>query len=71
MSPNDNKTVVKVCPECGQPLDGFDVYAHSLAHWPEYQDPAKTSAEARKRQKELLSGGVTYDVYATSHAKEV
>ena len=71
MTTNDGSDTVKVCPECGKPLAEFDVYAHALAHWPEYQDPAKTSPEARKRQTQLLNGGVNYDEYLKAHDQGV
>lgn len=54
---------VKVCPECGRDLMGLDVEGHSLTHYPEYLDPAKSSKEARKRQQLLLKGGVTREEY--------
>ena len=52
-------TTSKVCPECGISLDGIDKAAHSLTHWPEYLDPAKSGKDARKRQAMLLNGGVS------------
>ncbi len=58
-----------VCPECGVELKGLDIEGHSLTHWPEYLDPAKSSKEARKRQAALLKGGVTKDQYLKDHTE--
>ena len=55
--------VSKVCPECGISLEGVDYHAHSLMHWPDYLDPAKSSKEARKRKALLDAGGVTKGEY--------
>lgn len=52
-----------VCPECGVPLDGIDLRAHSLTHWPEYLDPARSSKKARVRQERLSMGGVTAEYF--------
>lgn len=54
----------KVCPECGISLEGVDYHAHSLSHWPDYLDPAKSSKEARKRKGLLDAGGITPSEYA-------
>lgn len=53
----------KVCPETGRDLTGVDVYAYCLSLYPEYLDPAKSSPEARKRQAEILAGGITVSEY--------
>ncbi len=53
----------KYCPECGINLKGIDTHAHSLEHWPDYLDPAKSSKEARKRKALLDAGGVTKGEY--------
>ena len=66
----DAEKVTKVCPECGIDLSGIDHIAHALEHWPEYLDPAKSSTEARSRQKLAMSGGVTPAVYAKLHGGE-
>ncbi len=58
-------TVDKVCPECGVSLKALDIYAHSLVHYPDYLDPAKSSKEAKKRKELLLNGGVTVKEYNT------
>lgn len=60
---------VKVCPECGRDLAGLDVEGHSLTHFPEYLDPAKSSREARRRQQLLLKGGVTREEYQKMKAE--
>lgn len=52
-----------VCPECGMSMDGLDFHAHSLTHWPEYLDPARSSKKAIANQKATLSGGVTIAQY--------
>lgn len=52
-----------VCPECGISLDGKDLVGHSLVHFPEYLDPAKSSKKARKHQELILKGGVTVAEY--------
>lgn len=57
----------KVCPECGISLETTDPVGHSLSHWTEYLDPAKSSVEARKRQKLTLAGGVTEKEYQKMH----
>lgn len=62
--------VVKVCPECGRDLAGLDLEGHSLTHYPEYLDPAKSGKLAQKRQKALLAGGVTQAQFDADH-KEV
>ncbi len=58
-----------VCPECGVSMKGLDPEGHSLTHYPEYLDPAKSSKEARKRQKQILAGGVPLEVYQKEHAE--
>ena len=57
----------KVCPECGASMGEIDPEGHALTHWVEYLDPAKSSGEARKRQKQVLTGGVTVSEYRKSH----
>ena len=57
------KVEVRYCPECGLALDGIDVIAHALTHYPEYLDPARSSKQARDNQKLLLDGGVTFEAY--------
>ena len=52
-----------VCPECGISLVGIDPIGHSLVHFPEYLDPAKSSKKARKHQELILKGGVTQAEY--------
>lgn len=59
-----------VCPECGKAMTGLDPYGHALSHFPEYLDPAKSSKLAIKRQKQILAGGVTLEVYQTEHTEE-
>lgn len=56
----------RVCPECGVVLKGLNIVAHSLTHFPEYLDPAKSSKLARERQKKLLAGGITRAEYKKS-----
>lgn len=63
------KTASKVCPECGVSLEGLDVYGHSLTHYPEYLDPAKSGKEAHKRQALLLAGGVTVEEFNKLHSE--
>lgn len=58
-------TTIKVCPECGINLDGFDLIGHALVHFPEYLDPAKASKKARKYQALILAGGVSPDEFTT------
>ena len=60
----------KVCPECGISFESVDPLAHSLSHWPEYLDPAKSSAEARKRQKMTNAGGISPAEYKKIHGGE-
>lgn len=55
--------VIRVCPECGRDLTGVNPRAHSLEHYPEYLDPARSSKEARKMQALINAGGVTIDEY--------
>jgi len=62
-----DKSVVLVCPECGADMTQLDTEAHSLTHFPEYLDPAKAGKGARSRQKMILSGGVSPEVYAKLH----
>lgn len=62
-----DKPTGKVCPECGVSLDDLDVVGHSLTHYPEYLDPAKSGKDARNRQQLLLKGGVTVDEYNKLH----
>ena len=57
----------KLCPECGVSMGDIDPIAHALTHWVEYLDPAKSSAEARKRQKQVLTGGVSVTEYKKMH----
>ncbi len=66
------KTVmaILVCPECGRDLFQVDKIAHALSHWPEYLDPAKSSKEARKRQAQLLAGGITQITFVKLHEEE-
>lgn len=61
---------IKVCPECGKDLTGLDLIGHSLTHFPEYLDLAKSSKLARERQKQLLAGGVTKEAFDKAHKKE-
>jgi len=65
-----DEKVVKVCPECGINFAHIDHIAHGLEHWPEYLDPAKSSNEARKRQKLTMAGGVSLAEYLKSHGGE-
>lgn len=60
----------RVCPECGIDLAGRDVMAHSLTHWPEVLDPAKSSVQARKRKASLEKGGVTAGEFNRSQKEE-
>ncbi len=60
-------TTSKVCPECGVSLEGLDNAAHSLSHWPEFLDPAVSGKEARKRQAQLLNGGVSKAEFDKTH----
>lgn len=62
--------IIKVCPECGKVLKGVNIVAHSLTHFPEYLDPAKSSKLARERQKRLLAGGITLAEYKKSQEVE-
>ena len=57
------KVEARFCPECGLALDGIDVIAHALTHYPEYLDPAHSSKAARDNQKLLLAGGVSFEQY--------
>jgi len=50
--------MVKKCPECGIDLTGIDLKAHALYHWPESIPDIPEYQEARKRQKQLLEGGI-------------
>lgn len=43
------------CPECGDPLAGKNVRAHSLLHWPEFLAAIPQHDEARRR-KAMLEG---------------
>lgn len=61
--------VIKVCPECGVELKGYDLEGHSLTHYPDYLDPAKSSKMAMKRKAQLLAGGVTPDEYNKTHTE--
>ncbi len=56
-----------VCPECGVDMSNLDPEGHALVHYPDYLDPAKTSKEARKYQKLILSGGVSQGQYQSLH----
>lgn len=56
-----------VCPECGIVLKGRDLVGHALSHFPEYLDPAKSHPIARKRQLQILKGGVSKAEYDKSH----
>ncbi len=58
---------VKVCPECGISFESIDPIAHALSHWPEYLDPAKSSTEARKRQRLTFQGGVSPTEFKRIH----
>lgn len=60
----DNK---KVCPECGVDMTGLDPMGHSLSHYPDYLDPARSSKESRKRQAQIQAGGVSLEVYQKEH----
>lgn len=60
-------TTDKVCPECGVSLEGLDIAAHSLSHWPEYLAPATSGKEARQRQAMLLKGGVSKAKFIELH----
>ncbi len=61
---------IKVCPECGKDMLVLDPVGHSLSHYPEYLDPARSSAKARERQKQILAGGVPQTVYIAEHKGE-
>ncbi len=63
--------ISKVCPECGADMTHLDPEGHSLTHWPDYLDPAKSSKEARRRQALTLKGGVTQAEFDKIHAVEV
>lgn len=63
-----DKTEGKVCPECKCDMSGLDPIAHALSHWPEYLDPGRSSAEARRRQKATNQGGVTLAEYEKIHS---
>lgn len=63
MSGNSIKDTDFVCPECGMPLAGKDIYAHALTHWVEVLEYATSSKKARDRQEILLNGGITYADY--------
>lgn len=67
MATNITKGTDKVCPECGVSLDGLNPVAHSLTHWNEYLDPAKSSKLARQRQALCNAGGVPYSQYVDDH----
>lgn len=62
--------LTKVCPECGVELEGRNLIAHALSHYPEYLDPAKSSKKARERQKLILAGGVTKLQYLKTQESE-
>lgn len=54
---------IKVCPECGLNLDGIDVKAHALVHYPDDLDERKASKLALKRRAQLLGGGISESAY--------
>lgn len=64
------ETDFKVCPECGKSLKGQNLFAHSLLHFPQYLDPAKSSKLAIKRQAQIIGGGVTREVYIKEHEED-
>lgn len=59
-----------ICPVCGVDLTGLNLFGHMLSHYPEFLDPAKSSALAIKCQKLLLAGGVTPDQFKKLHNVE-
>lgn len=59
-----------VCPECGVDMNNLDPEGHSLSHYPEYLDPAKTSVTARNHQRLILAGGVPKSAYLAAKAKD-
>lgn len=61
---------VMVCPECGADMTHLDPFAHSLAHYPEHLDPAKSSKEARANQKLIQAGGIPTTAYQAAKEKE-
>lgn len=63
------ETILKVCPECGKDMSKLNHVGHALSHFPEYLDPAKSTVLARKRQKQILEGGVSPAQYAKDHAE--
>ena len=69
MSNHEAVSKPSYCPECGALMDNLDYVGHSLTHYPEYLDPAKSSKEARKFQKLILAGGVTYSEYVDYHVE--
>ena len=58
-----------VCPECGKDMTNLDPVGHALEHYPEYLDPAKSGKLARKRQTQIMAGGVTLAVYTAEHTE--
>jgi len=58
-----------VCPECGKDMSKLDPEGHSLEHFPEYLDPARSGKLAIKRQKLILAGGVPLAQYLAEHAE--
>lgn len=61
--------ITKVCPECGKDMSKLDAEGHSLSHFPDYLDPAKSSKLSIKRQKQIQSGGVSPAEYSKAHAE--
>jgi hypothetical protein len=59
-----------VCPECGADMAQLDPMGHSLTHYPEFLDPAKSSPKARASQKAILAGGVSKAVYLKKFEQE-
>ena len=64
-------TVTLVCPECGADMSKLDPQGHSLSHYPDYLDPAKSSAGAKANQKRILAGGVRLSEYLKKFKSEV
>lgn len=45
------------CPECGIALEGIDITAHALNHWPDYVDQRLHSKDAKARRTAMLRAG--------------
>lgn len=71
MDTPEKKLVGKVCPECGASMATLDPYGHMLTHYPEFLEPAKSSKNARRNQKEILEGGVSVETYNKRLKEEV